>query len=81
MISAYEELLDSVRQEEGISFPAKSFTNLVLKPAYDNAKINLLDAMMEVNKAHLIMLYEQGLVDKSEAEMISRALDSLDLNA
>lgn len=64
--------------EEGTRFPGKTYAEVVLEPAYDQAKKELLDPMIAVNKAHLIMLYEQGLVTKRDAQAIARAL--LELN-
>lgn len=77
--SSYEEMKERVGLEDGEKFPAKSFTELVLKPAYDNAKEKLLPPMMEVNYAHLIMLYEQKLLGKEEAKKIAKALEGLNL--
>jgi argininosuccinate lyase len=78
--NSYEEMKKRVELEDGDKFPAKSFTELVLKPAYDNAKDKLLDPMMEVNYAHLIMLYEQKLLDKEEAKKIAKTLEELELD-
>jgi argininosuccinate lyase len=64
--------------EEGTRFPGKTYAEVVLEPAYDQAKKELLDPMIAVNKAHLIMLYEQGLVTQRDAQAIARAL--LELN-
>lgn len=76
----FESLRQSIICEDGEKFPAKSFTSLVLKPAYDNAKRYLLGAMMEVNRAQLIMLREQGLLTAEEAKAIKYGLETLDLD-
>lgn len=62
-MSNYETLREETLRQDGAQFPAKSFTALVLKPAYDNAREHLLGAMMEVNRAQLIMLTEPGAAD------------------
>ena len=77
----FQSLRREVICAEGDHFPAKSFSELVLKPAYDNAKHYLLDAMMAVNKAQLIMLYEQGLLTEKEAGEIKKGLCALNLEA
>ena len=77
----FETMKSQIQQLDGDKFPAKAFTALVLKPAYDNAKQNLLGPLMEVNRAQLIMLYEQGLLTVEEATCIRKGLDEVDLNA
>ena len=77
----FETMRSQIQQLDGDKFPAKAFTALVLKPAYDNAKQNLLGAMMEVNRAQLIMLFEQGLLTVEEAACIRKGLGEVDLNA
>ncbi|MBA2937235.1 argininosuccinate lyase [Paenibacillus sp. CGMCC 1.16610] len=72
-----EELL----QSEGSSFPGKTYTEVVLEPAFNEAKENLLEPMMAINKAHLIMLREQKLITKEESKQIAKAIQSLDLEA
>ncbi|SFJ69448.1 argininosuccinate lyase [Thermoflavimicrobium dichotomicum] len=65
--------------EEGACFPGKTYTEVVLAPAYDEAKEHLLEPMMAINKAHLIMLYEQNLISKEEAITIARAIQKLNM--
>ncbi|GIP39293.1 argininosuccinate lyase [Paenibacillus sp. J31TS4] len=72
---------EQILQEEGARFPGRTYTEAVLEPAFEEAKTNLLDPMMAINKAHLIMLKEQGLVSGEEAERIAEALRGLDLGA
>lgn len=64
---------------EGHIFPGRTYTEVVLKPAYDEAKLHLLEPMMAINKAQLIMLAEQGLISQNEGKQIATALKSLDL--
>ncbi|MCZ8521691.1 MULTISPECIES: argininosuccinate lyase [Paenibacillus] len=68
-------------KEEGAAFPGRTYAEVVLGPAFHQAKAELLIPMMAVNKAHLIMLREQGLITDPEAENIAAALKSLDLSA
>ncbi|OXM85968.1 argininosuccinate lyase [Paenibacillus rigui] len=72
-----ERLLSS----EGISFPGKTYAEVVLEPAFNEAKQHLLGPMMAINKAHLIMLLEQQLITEGDAKHIARALQQLDLAA
>lgn len=66
-------------QQEGEAFPGKTYAETVLEPAFAEAKANLLQPMMAVNKAHLIMLREQELITDGEAKAIARALSEIDL--
>lgn len=68
----YEEI-------DGTRFPGKIYTEVELEPAYDAAKHVLLPPMMAVNKGHLVMLVEQGLISREDAAKIYEALCSLDL--
>ncbi|WP_282940867.1 argininosuccinate lyase [Paenibacillus sp. RC67] len=72
-----EELL----RVEGASFPGKTYAEVVLEPAFNEAKNQLLDPMMAINKAHLIMLKERGLVKEEQAQQIAKAISALDLEA
>ncbi|WP_238590696.1 argininosuccinate lyase [Paenibacillus beijingensis] len=66
--------------KEGTNFPGKTYAEVVLEPAYIQAKNELLSPMMAVNKAHLIMLAEQGLIPGEEGLRIAAAIQTLDLD-
>jgi argininosuccinate lyase len=66
-------------QDEGSSFPGRTYVEAVLAPAYDQAKQQLLQPMIAVHKAHLIMLFEQRLLTKGEAHQIAKALLTIDV--
>lgn len=68
----------SIFANEGTAFPGKTYTEVVLEPAYEEAKTHLYSSMMAINKAHLIMLVEQGLVPQKDANVIMRAINQLD---
>jgi argininosuccinate lyase len=73
-------LRELVLKKEGITFPSKTYTSLVLEPAYNEAKQQFIESMVEIHHAHLIMLVEQGLVGKEEAEKIAKAVSNLDID-
>ncbi|MFB3166910.1 argininosuccinate lyase [Neobacillus sp. 179-C4.2 HS] len=73
-------LRELVLKKEGITFPSKTYTSLVLEPAYNEAKQQFIDSMVEIHHAHLIMLVEQGLVGKEDAEKIVKAVSNLDID-
>lgn len=66
-------------QVEETAFPGKIYAEVVLEPAYDQAKRELLQPMIAIHKAHLIMLREQGLLAPSEAGRIAEALLALNV--
>ncbi|MGO0062451.1 argininosuccinate lyase [Brevibacillus fluminis] len=72
---------EQIFQQEGERFPGKTYTEAVLAPAFNEAKVHLLGPMMAINKAHLIMLRETELLQENEARAIARAIHSLDMEA
>ncbi len=69
---------DSILAREGGRFPGATYKEVVLGPAYENAKRELLPAMIAANKAHLIMLVEQNFVSQGEATTVMRAIAELE---
>jgi argininosuccinate lyase len=72
---------EKLMHAEGTSFPGKTYTEVVLEPAFNEAKEHLLGPMMAINKAHLIMLLEQGLISSNDANQIAKAIRAIDLEA
>lgn len=72
---------NQIVQEEGHTFPGKTYMEVVLAPAYDEAKRYLLEPMMAIHKAHLIMLNEQQLISRNEGKQIAEAIKMLDLQS
>ncbi|XJZ27243.1 argininosuccinate lyase [Bacillota bacterium Lsc_1132] len=72
---------DSIFEIEGTKFPGATYSEVVLAPAYENAKRVLLDPMIAIHKAHLIMLVEQCLLSEEEAARIMDGIRSLDIHA
>ena len=56
-----EDRRASIFAREGKEFPGATYKEVVLEPAYEQAKQTLLPAMLAANRAHLIMLVEQDL--------------------
>ena len=69
---------ESILAGEGGRFPGATYKEVVLEPAYEQAKHNLLDAMLAANKAHLIMLFERGLISRTDARAVMSAILGLD---
>ncbi|GED57689.1 argininosuccinate lyase [Brevibacillus formosus] len=70
---------ERIFQQEGASFPGKTYVEAVLEPAFNEAKHHLLHPMMAINKAHLIMLREQELLTDDEAKRIAGALCGIEM--
>jgi argininosuccinate lyase len=68
----------SIFAREGRVFPGATYREVALEPAYENAKRELLPAMLAANRAHLIMLVEQNLVSRKVANAIMQAIAGLD---
>lgn len=75
----FQDYKKKVFELEGSQFPSNSYRQLVLQPAYEEAKNQFLNYLMQIHIAHLKMLEEQQLVSKEEAENIGRALKEIDL--
>jgi argininosuccinate lyase len=60
-------------------FPAKEYKETVLQVNFEDAKSYFLEAYLQIDFAHAIMLFEQGIITKTEAKQILAALKSIDL--
>lgn len=74
--------LDQIKREtfarEGSAFPSKTFSEIELAPAYDDAKTEYLDFLRSINLAHVSMLTEESLITPSMGREIAKAV--LELN-
>ncbi|GGN53702.1 argininosuccinate lyase [Oceanobacillus indicireducens] len=76
MVSLHRQ---KILEKEGNQFPAKTYKDLVLEPAYNQAKFNAIRPMLQIHFAHLIMLVEEGIVKKEEAVKIVKSLNKIDI--
>ena len=65
---------EQVQREEGTSFPAKSFQHNVLEPIFNVQKRHYYRIFIEITKAHVVMLYEQGILSENEVETIMKGI-------
>ncbi|MCP3740341.1 argininosuccinate lyase [Rossellomorea sp. BNER] len=56
--------------EEGTSFPGKTYVDTLLKPLFNDQRDHLFDVMFRIHRAHVIMLAEQQILTKQEANTI-----------
>lgn len=76
MVSLHRQ---KILEKEGNQFPSKTYKDLVLEPAYNQAKFNAIRPMLQIHFAHLIMLVEEGIVKKEEAVKIVKSLNKIDI--
>jgi argininosuccinate lyase len=60
-------------------FPAKGYRDNVLADCFEDAKQYFLEHYLDVDRAHVLMLAEQGIVTAAELGSILTAIESLDL--
>ncbi len=58
-------------------FPDPVYRKTVLKPLFDGAKSHHADALARIDRAHLVMLVETGILDKRQGKTIARALQAM----
>lgn len=62
-------------------FPAKIYKENVLADCFEDAKKYFLQAYLDVDYAHAIMLAEQNIITEGELRDLLKALNSLDFNS
>ncbi|MCW5719666.1 MAG: argininosuccinate lyase [Devosia sp.] len=59
-------------------FPDPVYKKTVLAPLFDGAKNHHVEGFRAIDRAHLVMLAETGIVGADQASAIAKALDSID---
>ncbi|MHA6297151.1 argininosuccinate lyase [Devosia sp. CAU 1758] len=59
-------------------FPDPVYKETVLAPLFDGAKDHHVQAFRAIDRAHLVMLADTGIIEPAQAADIARALDSID---
>ena len=59
-------------------FPDPVYKETVLKPLFEGAKAYFVDGFRAIDRAHLVMLAETGIVSAADASAIARALEAID---
>ncbi|OIK10682.1 argininosuccinate lyase [Bacillus sp. MUM 13] len=57
-------------KSEGTVFPGKTYVEQLLKPVFNDQRDFLFHVMFDIHRAHVIMLAEEGIIEKSEAEVM-----------
>lgn len=66
------------RQSDKSVFPDPVYKETVLRPLFDGAKTHHVDGFRRIDRAHLVMLVETGILDREQATAIAGALEAID---
>src|SRR5919205_2955125 len=70
---------DSVRARAACEkFPTPAYSEYVLTDCFEDAKRLFLDALVEVDCAHAVMLAEAGIITPEEYRSLAAALEGLE---
>ena len=77
-----DKTLEELRSEAIASDgnPSKQKTMFFDVPMYNDDMRENLPAMIEVHKAHLVMLKEQGILNETECKLLKKAIGALDVD-
>jgi argininosuccinate lyase len=64
-------------RSEGTAFPGKTYVECLLKPLFNDQRDTLFDAMIQVHRAHVVMLCDRRILKKAEAARILRAVEEV----
>ncbi|MEX0364499.1 MAG: argininosuccinate lyase [Ruegeria sp.] len=59
-------------------FPDPTYKDTVLAPLFEGVKTHYAAHMMAINRAHLVMLVETGILTQTDGGQIAHALDAID---
>ncbi|QDY70664.1 argininosuccinate lyase [Qingshengfaniella alkalisoli] len=59
-------------------FPDPVYSDTVLEPLFEGVKRHYADHMAAINRAHLVMLVETGILNAGQGAQIATALDGID---
>ncbi|AOO80198.1 argininosuccinate lyase [Bosea vaviloviae] len=66
------------RLSDASVFPDPVYKETVLRPLFDGAKTHHVEGFRAIDRAHLVMLTETGILPRETAGRIARALDEID---
>ncbi|MET3900074.1 argininosuccinate lyase [Devosia sp. UYZn731] len=66
------------RLSDASVFPDPVYKETVLRPLFDGAKTHHVEGFRAIDRAHLVMLVETGILDVASAGKIARALEAID---
>ena len=66
------------RRRDRSAFPDPVYKDTVLRPLFEGAKVHHVEGFRRIDRAHLVMLAETGILDRAQAAAIARALAAID---
>jgi argininosuccinate lyase len=66
------------RRRDRSVFPDPVYKETVLRPLFEGAKAHHVEGFRRIDRAHLVMLAETGILDRTQAAAIARALVAVD---
>ena len=79
MIEELQKIVDGVIAEDGRKYPGPSLAKVYHRYHFENSRDLYLDMLMEIQKADLVMLTEEGVITKEQAYKIRQAILDLDI--
>ncbi|MFC3883016.1 argininosuccinate lyase [Bacillus songklensis] len=73
MMSSKEEFI----QREGMVFPGKTYVEHLLKHVFNDQRDYLFHEMLEIHKAHIVMLAEQNILQRKEAKVMLQGVEQV----
>jgi argininosuccinate lyase len=64
------------RLSDSSQFPNPVYRETVLRPLFDGAKRDHVDGFRAIDRAHLVMLCDCGILTRAEAGAIAKALEN-----
>jgi argininosuccinate lyase len=69
---------EDLRSSDRSVFPDPTYKETVLRPLFEGAKAHHVDGFRRIDRAHLVMLAETGILKLDDAQAIARALVAID---
>jgi len=75
---APESTRDDPSASDRSTFPDPTYKETILRPLFEGAKAHHVDGFRRIDRAHLVMLAETGILKVDEASAIAQALVAID---
>lgn len=74
-----KQMVDQIYAEDGRKYPGASLARVYHQPHFEASRGKYLDYLMEIQKADLVMLCEEGIISREDARKIRQAILDLDI--
>lgn len=78
LATRYADIRENAENENGKKYPGIALSRLDSQPSYRRFCSRFLPYVRSVNEAHLVMLYEQNILNGADAGKIMRAIEEID---